>query len=315
MNRYQNLILYMKEKLILKKYQIYQVDAFTKTKLAGNPAGVVTNADDLTDQQMQQIARELNNSETAFICQPSTKDADIRIRFFTPTMEVPICGHATIGANFVRAMENNLDSQTFVQQTGAGNLPIDILKQNDSYQITMTQGKISVEEPLSDSLQTEIIEALGLKKEQLNKDCPMAIASTGAPKVMICIDSQETLNNLTPDLAHLKSITPKINCNGYFVFTMTPSEDALVHGRMFSPANGIDEDPVTGNANGPLGAYLIKYGIVTPTGDTFEFKAIQGEKINRTGSMRVRVYLDNNRPVKIQIVGDAVITFSTTIEI
>lgn len=70
----------------MKEYKIYQVDAFTKTKLAGNPAGVVTNAEGLNDQQMQQIARELNNSETAFIVPPTIDQADIRIRFFTPTM-------------------------------------------------------------------------------------------------------------------------------------------------------------------------------------------------------------------------------------
>jgi phenazine biosynthesis protein PhzF family len=96
----------------MKNYRIYQVDAFTKTSLTGNPAGVVTNAAGLTDQQMQQLARELNNSETAFILPATDPKADFQIRFFTPTTEVPICGHATIGANFVRAVENNLSSPT-----------------------------------------------------------------------------------------------------------------------------------------------------------------------------------------------------------
>jgi len=299
----------------MNKYHVYQVDAFTKTKLTGNPAGVVTNADDLTDQQMQQIARELNNSETAFISQPTDKAANIRIRFFTPTTEVPICGHATIGANFARAVENNLPSQTIVQQTDAGNLPIDILKTDDSYQITMTQGKIRVDEPLNSDIQAEILQALGINEQQRNLNCPMAIASTGAPKVMIAVDSQETLDDLTPDLAALKNITPKINCNGYFIFTIDPSQKVLIHGRMFSPANGIDEDPVTGNANGPLGAYLIKYDLVETHGDTFEFTIVQGEKIKRAGTMLVRAYLKNGQPVKIQIVGDAVIAFETTLEI
>ena len=299
----------------MREYRIYQVDAFTKTKLAGNPAGVVTNAEGLTDQQMQQIARELNNSETAFISPATTDQADIQIRFFTPTMEVPICGHATIGANFARAVENNLDSQTIIQQTGAGNLPIDILKTDDSYQITMTQGKISVNDPLPDEIQTEIIQALGITEKQRNQSCPMAIASTGAAKVMIAVDSLETLNNLAPDLEALKIITPKIACNGYFVFVITPNEKELVHGRMFSPANGINEDPVTGNANGPLGAYLVKYNLVKTDGDLFEFSIIQGEKIKRPGTMNVKVHLQNGQPVKIQIVGEAVTAFSTTIQL
>lgn len=299
----------------LNQYKIYQVDAFTRNKLSGNPAGVVTNADSLTDIQMQQIARELNNSETAFILHPTTDQADIRIRFFTPTTEVPICGHATIGANFARAIENNLSSQTIIQQTEAGNLPIHIEKTSDSYQITMTQGEIVVDDPLSNNIQTEILQALGITEEQRDHTCPMALASTGAPKIMIAVNNLETLDNLEPDLEALKAITPKINCNGYFVFVMTPNQTKLVHARMFSPANGIPEDPVTGNANGPLGAYLIKYNLVKTTGDLFEFSIIQGEKIKRPGTMHVKVYLDKGKPIKIQIIGDAVIAFATTIEI
>lgn len=299
----------------MKTYHIYQVDAFTTTKLAGNPAGVVTNAEGLTDQQMQQIARELNNSETAFISPATTEDADIKVRFFTPTTEVPICGHATIGANFARAVENDLPSQTIIQQTGAGNLPIDILKTDDSYQITMTQGEITVQNPLSASIQTRILKAFGLNEQQRNLKFPMAIASTGAPKVMIAIDKQETLDRLNPDLEALKAITPDIQCNGYYVFVVTPDQKNLIHGRMFSPANGIPEDPVTGNANGPLGAYLVKYDLVKTQGNIFEFTIIQGEKIHRPGTMLVRVFLENGQPVKIQIVGQAVIAFSTTIEI
>lgn len=87
----------------MANYQVYQVDAFTTTKFAGNPAGVVLAADTLTTTQMQQIARELNNSETAFICQPTDEHADLRVRFFTPTQEVPFCGHATIAAQYIHA--------------------------------------------------------------------------------------------------------------------------------------------------------------------------------------------------------------------
>lgn len=88
-----------------KKYRIYQIDSFTKELFTGNPAGVVTNADGLSDTQMQQIARELNNSETAFIFSSNIDNYDIHVRFFTPTNEVPICGHATIAAHYARATE------------------------------------------------------------------------------------------------------------------------------------------------------------------------------------------------------------------
>ncbi|PMD73812.1 PhzF family isomerase [Companilactobacillus nuruki] len=299
----------------MKKYQIYQVDSFTKERFSGNPAGVVTNAEGLADSQMQNIARELNNSETAFILPPTGSEADIRIRFFTPTTEVPICGHATIGANFVRAVENNLDSQTIIQETDAGNLSIGITKKDGTYQISMTQGKISVQEPLSESIQRRIKIALGITEKQRNKSCPMVIASTGAAKVMIGIDSQDTLDNLTPDLESLKNISTDINCNGYFVFVITPDEENLIHGRMFSPATGINEDPVTGNANGPLGAYLVKYGLIDVSDEPLQFSIIQGEAIHRSGTMIVCVHLNHGVPTKIKIVGNAVIAFQTELEI
>ena len=96
---------------------VYQVNAFTTEQFKGNPAGVVSNANKLTDSQMQQIARELNNSETAFIIENTPQTQNTEVRFFTPTCEVPICGHATISAHYVRALENNFTTKTIIQKT------------------------------------------------------------------------------------------------------------------------------------------------------------------------------------------------------
>ena len=116
----------------MKAYRVYQVDSFTTKRFYGNPAGVVVNADGLSDGQMQSIARELNNSETAFILSPKDKKADVRVRFFTPTNEVPICGHATIAAHYVRALEFGLDKANVWQETGAGILEVEINKSENS---------------------------------------------------------------------------------------------------------------------------------------------------------------------------------------
>jgi PhzF family phenazine biosynthesis protein len=92
-----------------KNYTIYQIDAFTNSKFKGNPAGVVLNAEGLSETQMQGIARELNNSETAFLFPPDDHDCDGVIRYFTPTIEVPTCGHATIAAMYAKATEEEMD--------------------------------------------------------------------------------------------------------------------------------------------------------------------------------------------------------------
>ncbi len=132
----------------MNRYRIYQIDAFTKIRFEGNPAGVVANADGLIDSQMQAIARELNNAETAFILSPTASDHEVWIRFFTPTIEVPSCGHATISAHYVRAIENDLSSCTIQQRIGIGILPVDIVKEDSDYRIIMTQGSVEISDPI-----------------------------------------------------------------------------------------------------------------------------------------------------------------------
>lgn len=292
-------------------YRIYQIDSFTKERLTGNPAGVVTNADGLSDRQMQKIARELNNSETAFILKPQSNTYDVQVRFFTPTNEVPICGHATIAAHYARAIENHLGATRVYQKTGAGILPVDIVPENDDYKIIMTQGKIEVSDSLPGKEQQSLVKALGITQHDMMESCPVAIASTGHSKVMVGIKDINMLHSLRPDMDSLSKLSSEIGCNGYYVFTMNQNETPMVHGRMFAPAIGINEDPVTGNANGPLGAYLVHYGLVTHDGVQFTFQAIQGEAIGRAGTMEVRVKIENDQPSEVKIVGNAVVAFST----
>ncbi|MEW6196901.1 MAG: PhzF family isomerase [Bacteroidota bacterium] len=301
-----------------KSYTVYQVDSFTVEKFKGNPAGVVSDADNLTEAEMQLIARELKNSETAFIFTPEKKsnDYDVEVRFFTPTTEVPICGHATVAAHFVRAVEQKaIPGEVVYQKTKAGILPVKIEKSGNNFSIKMTQGKISFEKIAGD-YQQQINRAIGLQQNDLRKDYPIEIASTGHSKVMIGITSKETLNSLSPNLGDLKKLSPLIGCNGYFVFVIDSDDDGiLTHGRMFAPAVGIDEDPVTGNANGPLGAYLVKNNLVQHNGIQFSFTAKQGEAMKREGAMKVTVDIENNYPQKVEIAGEAVIVFKTTIEV
>jgi PhzF family phenazine biosynthesis protein len=292
-------------------YHIYQIDSFTKERLTGNPAGVVTNADGLTDQQMQKIARELNNSETAFIFQPEDNTYDVKVRFFTPTKEVPICGHATIAAHYARAIENHFGTIRVLQKTGAGILPVDIVRENDDYKIVMTQGEIEVNDALSPEVQLTLAAALGINRNDIIENCPVAIASTGHSKVMIGIKDINMLHSLRPNMDSLSKLSSVIGCNGYYVFTMNQNETPMIHGRMFAPAIGINEDPVTGNANGPLGAYLVHYGLVTHNSTLFTFNVIQGEAIGRAGTMEVQVKIRNNKPIEVKIVGNAVVAFST----
>ncbi|KZL88637.1 PhzF family isomerase [Clostridium magnum] len=299
-----------------RKYNLYQIDSFTKEKFTGNPAGVITNADGLTDDEMQRIARELNNSETAFIFSSNSNEYDAHVRFFTPTNEVPICGHATIAAHYARAIENGLGTSRVYHKTGAGILPVDIVKENGDYKIVMTQGKIEFGDIIDSINKEELLAALNIKNSDLLENYEIQIVSTGHSKVMVGIKSIATLNTLQPDYNALSKLSETIKCNGYYVFTVNSKDsDILIHGRMFAPAIGINEDPVTGNANGPLGAYLVHHKLVKQNNSLFSFKAKQGEAIGRPGIIEVEVKIEDEKPIQVKVSGNAVIIFKSELSL
>lgn len=300
----------------MKTYTIYQVDSFTDTLFSGNPAGVVLNADGLSTNDLQNIARELNNSETSFFFSPKDDSYDGELRYFTPKIEVPTCGHATIAALYAKAVEEKLNSCKLKIKTKVGILPMEIAKKENGYYISMTQGKVEISESLNDSLIKELLIALRLKESDLDGRCPIQIASTGHSKVMIGINSRITLNEINPDNEKLIELSKKIMCNGYFVFTFdTNKSDVLTEGRMFAPAIGVNEDPVTGNANGPLGVYLIHNRIVQKENGKFEFVGFQGEKVKRPGKIIVEVTVSKGIAESVKISGEARIVFKTEITI
>ena len=165
-------------------------------------------------------------------------------------------------------------------------------------------------------MRDQIADALGISREDICQEYPVAISSTGHSKVMVPIRSNELLHALKPDLHRLTELSGQIGCNGYYVFTLNPQEEILVHGRMFAPAIGIVEDPVTGNANGPLGAYMVHFNILQDINSKyFDFDILQGEAMKRDGFMHVHVEKEQGEPKLVQITGNAVIAFSTEVAI
>ena len=298
------------------KLVIYQVDSFTTTIFEGNPAGVVPNADDLTGQQMQKIAREMNNSETAFIINRPGPGYDIEVRFFTPTREVPICGHATIAAHFVYAREHGITEGVIRQKTKAGILPVEVIRENKDTRIVMTQAGIVFGSILAGENMDKLIKGLDLDARDLVAELPVQIVSTGHSKVMVPVKTKSVLDAITINPGLLAELSAEIGCNGFYAFTFDSQEDGiLASGRMFAPAIGIAEDPVTGNANGPLGAYLTRYGRIEKRSDGYTFEIKQGEAINRKGYMKVHVYSDAEGPTLVKISGHACIAFRTEMDV
>lgn len=288
------------------KPQVYHVDAFTSVPFRGNSAGVVLHADGLSEAQMQLIARELRHSETAFLL--TSNESDVHIRYFTPTVEVPICGHATVAAHYVRANVLGLGNTTVWQTSLAGRHRVDIEAIGDDYRISLEQGIPGFEPPLEGAVRTAIIHALHLSEDDMLPGLPIQVATTGHSKVMIPLKPEVDLDALSPDLQALATISQQIGCNGFFPFQIRPGENAT-DGRMFSPAIGIVEDPVTGNANGPMGAWLVHHRLMAHDGKTLRVQGHQGRALGRDGIVDVTVAIRDNQPEKVTITGSAVILF------
>lgn len=288
------------------KPQIYHVDAFTSEPFRGNSAGVVLHADTLSDAQMQLIARELRHSETAFLLK--SEESDVRIRYFTPTVEVPICGHATVAEHYVRATVLGLGNTTVWQTSLAGRHRVEIHAEHNDYRITLEQGQPSFEPPLVGEIRAAIITALNLTEDDIVPGAPIQVASTGHAKVMILLKPDVDIDALSPNLAALTAISQQIGCNGFFPFQIRPGKNET-DGRMFSPAIGIVEDPVTGNANGPMGAWLVHHGLMAHDGKTLQIQGHQGRALGKEGTVDVTVTIRDNQPENVTISGQAVILF------
>jgi PhzF family phenazine biosynthesis protein len=298
---------------------LFHIDAFTRTPLRGNPAGVVLEADGLTDSQMQDIARELKHSETAFVLRPQRDDHDYHVRFFTPTVEVPVCGHATIAAHYALACSaaaaGERVERSVVQKTGAGLQRIrtvrDPLGAGADWRIEIEQGEPQFGDPLGFDWRKRVSRAHGV--DGLAADRPLQVVSTGHSKVMVPLPDGFALERLQPDMDALAALSREIGCNGWFPFVLKGA--SATEGRMFAPAIGIPEDPVTGNANGPLGAYLVRHKLMQHDSRELVFNGHQGRAIRRDGVVQVCVAVQGGAPVRVTISGEAVVLFSAPLEL
>lgn len=290
-----------------KTVSVQLVDAFTKKQGKGNRAGVVFDAEGLDESEMQAVAALVNVSETAFlIATPEASDHELHVRYFTPTTEVPTCGHATVGAHYARARHLGLSDTTVMAKIGAGILPVEIIGSDDDTKITMTQGKVKFSPPCEPETQSSILAALGLTADDMIQGLPIQEVSTGHSKIMVPIISVEKLDALTPNMDLLSECSHSTGCNGFFVFAIHDEASPwLTSGRMFAPAVGINEDPVTGNGNGPCGAYLSRYGVI-PDMESFSYEGRQGVAMGKPGIIEVTVLKPRNGDLCIKIGGEAV---------
>ncbi len=261
-----------------KNYKIFQIDAFTENPFEGNSAAVMF-AENFASDQMQKIAREMNLAETAFLF-PSDK-ADYKLRWFTPAVEVDLCGHATI-ASLHFLFENNLlqEGSSVSFETRSGVLSCGM--ENGYYYMQIPF--YNMEE--FTGCKEEIIDALGAERTSVADETPFILLENG--NLYLRVDGLKTLHSLKPDFKALKQLTEdKHEFEGVVVYALgTIDETSFAHSRYFVPFYGIDEDPVTGSTNGPMLMVFRKLGFIKEDEISLIFE--QGDVMGRRGRVKVR---------------------------
>jgi PhzF family phenazine biosynthesis protein len=308
-----------------RRIRIFQVDAFTTDRFTGNPAGVVLDADSLGDAEMLAIARELNNADTAFVLKPDGPDHELRVRFFTPRTEASFVGHATVATHFVLSRDggaalhgsaadapSNGNGGRVRQRQKSGLVDIEVRGAGAARRIAVRQPAPPLGRQLNDRERLAVLDALALSTGDIDTRCPLRIVGGAGTRLMIGVRSTEQLKQLKPDYSRLTTLSAQLGAAGFFVFTLSHGfAGCLTESRMFCPALGIPEDPVSGNAHGLLGAYLTEQGLLPHAGATAQFTGAQGHHVHRAGRVDVELEFKDGKLDGVWIVGQAVQIFET----
>lgn len=278
--------------------KVYKVNVFAKTKNGGNPAGVVLDANNLSEKTMKKIAKTLGFSETAFIMKSDV--ADFKIRFFTPSEEVDLCGHATIGSFFVLLKNNIVKTGRYTQETKAGILEVEI---DEDDIIMMTQTNPKYYETID---YRDIAETLNISMDELNTELPCQIVSTGLKDIIIPLKNNEILNLIKPDFEKVKELSKKYNVIGYHMFALNEKNNPKAYCRNLAPLYDIDEEAATGTSNGALACYLYKHKVIN-SNEVGNIIFEQGYSMNKPSMIiaSLNIQNDNNIINKVKVGGTA----------
>lgn len=279
----------------MKEVIIKIVYAFSIRGKGGNPAGVVLNADSLSNEEKQGIAAKVGLSEISFVSK--SNQADFKLEFFTPTRQIAHCGHATI-ATFSYLKKNGfIAGDHSSKETIDGNR--DIYFKNDfPYMEQVSPSYKNVESELP-----EIVESLNLSRADLPANHLPAIVNTGNSFLIIPVANKITLQNIRPDMEKIWRYSEKHNLIGYYIFIFSSEEHVDASTRMFAPSYGIDEESATGMAAGPLACYLFANNFTSKT----ELRIKQGEfmQVPSPSLIHVNLILENGIIKKLYAGGDA----------
>jgi trans-2,3-dihydro-3-hydroxyanthranilate isomerase len=290
-----------------RPYRLRWVDVFTDRALAGNPLAVVLQADALSTTQMQAIARETNLSETTFVLPPEKKEHAAKVRIFTPYAELPFAGHPTVGTSWVLLDEGLVSSaaSVFTLEEGVGPIPVKVDRSGRTMVLWMTHPTVKFGETIEQ--RAELAAALGLSNADLHPDVPIQILSTGVPFVYVALKDAAAVDRA---LASGEALTRVLEPHGLppvFLFATVTSD--RFYSRMFGLHSWarIVEDPATGSASGPLGAFAVRYNLI-PRAPELLMVSEQGTKMGRQSFIQIKLGYSTGGdiPERIEVGGSVV---------
>jgi len=273
----------------VRRFRYVVADVFTDVPLAGNQLAVFTDARDLTSEDMQTLALELRLSETVFVLPPSSDEADVRIRIFTPAIELPFAGHPTLGAAFV--LGGPLSKVVIRLETLSGVVPVELQREGPKIVFGRMEQPLPTWEPVLDP--QPIFDALGVAGSSL----PVERYDLGPGHVYVELGSPEEVAALQPDIAKLAAATQ----DGVNTFAR---DGARWKTRMFAPNHGVAEDPATGSAAGPLAVHLARHGRIS-FGEQLEIR--QGAEIDRPSTLYATAHGTAEQLERVEVGGSAVV--------
>jgi trans-2,3-dihydro-3-hydroxyanthranilate isomerase len=268
----------------MARFRYVVADVFTDTPLQGNQVAVFTDARDIPEHRLQELAREVNFSETTFVYPPDG-DGHVRVRIFTPGVELPFAGHPLLGTAVV--LGGPLQLIEIRLETGKGTIPI--VLEREGARIVSARMRQPVPTIQSFPQVDELLAALGGVESQL----PVELYDNGVPHVYVALGSRDEVAALRPNMGALEQL-------GAYGFNCFAGEGTKWKTRMFGIGVGVTEDPATGSAAGPLALHLVRHGRVS-YGD--ELEIVQGEEIQR----RSILYATAHSPEHVEVAGSAVI--------
>lgn len=290
------------------KKDFVQVDAFANRPLYGNPAAVVFDADDIPAGTMQKIAREMNLSETVFILEPTTPDADYRVRIFTPMSELPFAGHPTVAAahSVLARYPDHANATLLRQECGIGIVPVDVLPAAGGGKLLrMTQGAPTYRETALS--RATVAKMLGCAESDLAAS-PFEVVSTGVPWLIVELSRLAAISALEPDQGLIARECKALHAAGVTVFVERGDGGPVrLRVRTFAPGEGVPEDPVCGSGNGSVTAFIARHK--HPGQASGSYIAEQGIEIGRDGEVHASWEWEGDA-LRVRIGGEAAVAAS-----